>query len=119
MSEIKKLWHFRQNNSGGFYTGPAYNIIVEADGPNEAWMKAEALGATNEDSCSCCGPRWADWGEEMERGESVWIDDAIEDGLRFPLVLGCPSDRFREFKISCNYENFREKYLTCGPYVVE
>ena len=118
MSE-KKLWHFHQNNSGGFYTGPAYNIIVEADGPNEAWMKAEALGATNEDSCSCCGPRWADWGEEMERGESVWIDDAIEDGLRFPLVLGCPSDRFREFKISCNYENFREKYLTCGPYVVE
>ena len=31
MSEIKKLWHFRQNNSGGRYTGPAYNLIVEAD----------------------------------------------------------------------------------------
>ena len=39
MSEIKKLWHFRQNNSGGFYTGPAYNIIVEADEPEaEAWV---------------------------------------------------------------------------------
>jgi hypothetical protein len=56
MSEIKKLWHFRQNNSGGFYTGPAYNIIVEADGPNEAWDKAQALGATNDGSCECCGP---------------------------------------------------------------
>ena len=46
MSEIKKLWHFRQNNSGGKYTGPAYNLIVEADSEAEAWTEAENLGAT-------------------------------------------------------------------------
>ena len=41
MSEIKKLWHFRQNNSGGFYAGPAYHIIVEADNEREAWEEAQ------------------------------------------------------------------------------
>ena len=115
----KKLYHFNQMNTGGFYTGPAYNIVVEADGFHEAWMKAELLGATNDRSCECCGPRWANWGEEMEYGENIWIDDAIEDGLRFPLVIGCPADKFREFKISCNYENFQKISLTQESNLVE
>jgi len=122
----KILYHYRQNNSGGFYTGPAYHIVVEADGPWEAWEKAVELGATNANSCECCGPRW-DCGSrypprrasKLERGESLWVDGAIEDGLRFPLVLGCPSDRFHEFRISCNYENFQKISLTQESNLVE
>jgi len=113
MSEIKKLWHFRQNNSGGFYTGPAYNIIVEADGPNEAWMKAEELGASNENSCSCCGDRWHLPEEIESRDYIIYLDMAIEDstytsrtGGKFPLVLGCPDWRRGEFRVSMEFDNF-------------
>ena len=110
MSEIKKLWHFRQNNSGGFYTGPAYNIIVEADGPNEAWVKAQRLGATNEGSCPCCGDRWNDANEIKSRDYVIYLDMAIEDRTytsgNFPLVLGCPEWRRIEFRVSMDFDNF-------------
>ena len=109
----KKLWHFNQMNTGGFYTGPAYNIIVEADGPNEAWMKAEELGASNENSCSCCGDRWHLPEEIESRDYIIYLDMAIEDstytsrtGGKFPLVLGCPDWRRGEFRVSMEFENF-------------
>ena len=115
MSEIKKLWHFRQNNSGGKYTGPAYNIVVEGDTMDEAWTEAEKLGATNADSCSCCGDRWNDANEIKSRDYIIYLDMAIEDstytsrtGGKFPLVLGCPEWRRLEFRVSMDYENFQK-----------
>ena len=110
MSEIKKLWHFRQNNSGGRYTGPAYNLIVEADNMDEAWQEAENLGATNEDSCPCCGDRWNDAAEIKSRDHIIYLDMAFEDRTytcgNFPLVYGCPEWRRGEFRVSMEFENF-------------
>ena len=114
MSEIKKLWHFRQNNSGGKYTGPAYHIVVEGDDLNEAWAEAQKLGATNADSCSCCGDRWND-AYQIGLDYVIYLDMAIEDstytsrtGGKFPLVLGCPEWRRLEFRVSMDYENFQK-----------
>ncbi len=109
MSEIKKLWHFRQNNSGGFYTGPAYHIVVEADDLNEAWAEAQKLGATNDDSCPCCGNRWND-AFQIGLDYVIYLDMAIEDRKHshknIPLVLGCPEWRRGEFRVSMDFENF-------------
>ncbi len=110
MTEIKKLWHFRQNNSGGKYTGPAYNIVVEGDTMDEAWTEAEKLGATNADSCSCCGDRWNDANEIKSRDYIIYLDMAIEDRTytcgNLPLVLGCPEWRRIEFRASMDFDNF-------------
>ena len=113
MSEIKKLWHFRQNNSGGKYTGPAYNIVVESDTPEGAWQQAKWLGATNEGSCSCCGDRWPVAEEITGRDYIIYLDMAIEDRTytsgtsgKFPLILGCPEWRRGEFRVSMEFDNF-------------
>ena len=110
MSEIKKLWHFRQNNSGGKYTGPAYNIVVESDTPEGAWQQAKWLGATYDDSCPCCGDRWHLPEEIKSRDYIIYLDMAIEDRTytcgNFPLVLGCPEWRRGEFRVSMEFENF-------------
>ena len=111
MSEIKKLWHFRQNNSGGRYTGPAYNLIVEADNVDEAWQEAENLGATNADSCPCCGDRWYSEPDEIKnRDYIIYLDMAMEDRRyrngNIPLVYGCPEWRRGEFRVSMEFENF-------------
>ena len=111
MSEIKKLWHFRQNNSGGFYAGPAYHIIVEADNEREAWEEAQKLGASNEGSCSCCGDRWYSEPDEIKsRDHVIYVDMAIEDqnyrGGDMPLILGCPGGRKCEFRVSMEFGNF-------------
>ena len=115
MSEIKKLWHFRQNNSGGKYTGPAYNIVVESDTPEGAWLQAKWLGATNAGSCSCCGDRWHIPEEIKSRDYIIYLDMAIEDRTytsgtsgKFPLILGCPEWRQLEFRVSMDYENFQK-----------
>lgn len=73
-----KLFHFRQNNSGGSWHGPAVNVFVEA----ETLPQAIALSAdhftlcgdsglyADYDSCGCCpccGHRWTKpWDEEGE-----------------------------------------------------
>jgi len=110
MTEIKKLWHFRQNNSGGKYTGPAYNIVVEGDTIEEAWQEAEKLGATNDGSCPCCGDRWNDANEIKSRDYIIYLDMAIEDRTytsgNLPLVLGCPEWRRIEFRVSMDFDNF-------------
>jgi len=113
----KKMWHYKQNNSGGFYEGPAYHIVVEAVDEKDAWDKARALGATNKGSCPCCGDRWYHEPFEMKSDAYViYADSAIEDQedsrKSIPLVIGCPEWRTGEFRISCNFENFEKNVLT-------
>lgn len=57
---MAKYYHYRQNNSGGSFTGPAINVYIEADTPEEADAIAiqNGLYFDGEGDCSCCGDRW-------------------------------------------------------------
>lgn len=57
------FYTFYQNNSGGFFTGPAQYVIIEA--PNSAAANALAEsnglyfdGVHDRRDCACCGDRW-------------------------------------------------------------
>lgn len=54
---------YRQNNSGGYFYGPAKYVIIEADNADEANRIAEDHdiyfnGCMTGMDCSCCGDRW-------------------------------------------------------------
>jgi len=57
------FYTFRQNNSGGYYSGPQY-IIIEAADAEEANERSQSTqiyfdGASNDGpDCPCCGDRW-------------------------------------------------------------
>jgi len=57
------FYTFYQNNSGGFFTGPAQYVIIEAPNPKVADAMAEINGlyfdgVLDELDCDCCGDRW-------------------------------------------------------------
>lgn len=57
------FFNFRQNNSGGFWSGPR-NVVVRADSPQQANQKALDSGVVyfngvrDGRDCECCGDRW-------------------------------------------------------------
>ena len=73
------VYRFSQNNSGGFYTGPARNIIVKgAESHGDAVGAAEKAGmyldgVKSGRDCECCGDRWHGTGGEFDT-----LDEAIE-----------------------------------------
>ena len=74
------IYSFDQNNSGGYYTKPAQNIIVK-DARDEKHAIEIAIGAgmyfngvADGVDCSCCGDRW--YGMAKEYGD---INKAIAD----------------------------------------
>ena len=66
------FYHYRQNNSGGYYRAPAHEVWVEASSSGEANAAAGASGLDFSDSCECCGPRW----------RNAWPDDGVEGPFR-------------------------------------
>lgn len=57
----KPLWfRFSQNNTGGFFTGPATEVFIEAHTAEDANRRAEEFGLyfDGEGDCTCCGCRW-------------------------------------------------------------
>jgi hypothetical protein len=75
-----RFFKFNQNNSGGKFTVNktiCHLLIIEAENPDAANSKAEALGCYFDGAgdCRCCGDRWS----------SVWSGDK---GLEFPLTYG-------------------------------
>jgi len=55
------FYHFRQNNSGGYFTKPAHHVYVEADNRDEAVETFTTINGCYLDSsrdCKCCGSRW-------------------------------------------------------------
>jgi len=96
--ETKKLnwYHFRQNNTGGSFTGPAISIYVQATDSEEADRIAEDNGAYFDGSgdCMCCGFRWNEsWGaedddfdiEDIRSAESHrW---AVMEGVQTSLIV--------------------------------
>ncbi len=69
------FYHFRQNNSGGSFIGPAISVLVEADSADEANAIAEANGIyfdfEYEIDCDCCGMRWWPVTEGYDAHETV------------------------------------------------
>jgi len=89
---------FRQNNSGGFFTGPAINVIVEADDHEQANNIAEENGvyfrgcSTGQD-CNCCGDRWSSaWQTDGTEEPEIWgnvVENSMAetDGVRDVLIV--------------------------------
>ena len=84
-----RYFSYVQNNSGGFYEGPAITVIVEAETPEGADASAESVGVYFDPDCNidceCCGSRWSscvDWDDGHEEVEDAfvylgygWVDD--------------------------------------------
>jgi|TARA_R110002051_G_C8566175_1_gene475028 hypothetical protein len=66
------VYSFRQNNSHGYFKGPAQNIIVidakSEDFALEVAKKAGLYlnGVRNGIDCDCCGDRWSDYASEFD-----------------------------------------------------
>jgi len=66
------VYGFRQNNSGGFFTGPAETIIVvDAKSKDHALEVAQKAGLYLDGvqlgrDCDCCGDRWNSGAIEFE-----------------------------------------------------
>lgn len=93
----KGTWfHFNQNNSGGYYTGPARNVLIAAEDMDAARARLEAQEGYSSESCSCCGSRW--YGHEMDREDMAnrlfeladpehWENRESGEGIPVLLVL--------------------------------
>lgn len=65
IEELKKLtdptkrwYHFRQNNSGGYFNLPGVSVYIRADSSEEAWSRLSEQPGFSEEFCECCGERW-------------------------------------------------------------
>jgi len=52
-------YKFVQNNSGGYYVGPA-EFVVRAESVDGAWAELKKQEWFTTDFCECCGERWYD-----------------------------------------------------------
>jgi len=66
------VYNFRQNNSHGYFTGPAQNIIVvDAKSEDLALEIAQKAGlylngVRSGIDCDCCGDRWSNYSSEFD-----------------------------------------------------
>ena len=62
------FYSYHQNNSGGWFTLPAIDVIIEADSAEEADRIAESKGLYFDGAgdCDCCGNRWHETYDEGE-----------------------------------------------------
>lgn len=76
------FYRYRQNNSGGIWTEPAINVIVEAGSADEANDRAETLGVYfgGAGDCSCCGNRWSTaWENESTEEPCVYTPGDLQE----------------------------------------
>lgn len=91
MATVELKWfEFRQNNTGGYFKGPAVHVFIEAMDEVGAQARANFLGLDNAGSCSCCGDRWNGCNEEPlpEVFRLSWLggmcrDDEIPEAMKF------------------------------------
>lgn len=74
------FYTYRQNNTGGSFTKPAINLVIEAEDASEADLIAVEAGAYFDPEytidCECCGQRWyraGDWDKRLT------LEDALEE----------------------------------------
>lgn len=93
------FFEYTQNNSGGLFSGPALNVIVEADSGTQANERAEEVGVYFDGcrsglDCGCCGDRWSSfWGdpdlEPSHYGKSLATikSDYLYEESKLPMFL--------------------------------
>ena len=79
------FYEFRQNNSGGSFSGPAISVIVEADSASEANDIAESKGVyfngcDDGSDCECCGDRWYSVDERCAMKVPSIYDTPLNEG---------------------------------------
>ncbi len=65
-----KWYEFDQNNSGGYYSGPAKRVFIEAADSDAAYSILSEQEGFSASYCECCGQRWY-WGNEVPQSEMV------------------------------------------------
>lgn len=65
-----KWFEFSQNNSGGYYLGPAKYVFIQADDSDAAYAILSEQEGFSTSYCECCGERWY-WGNEVPPTEMV------------------------------------------------
>lgn len=90
------IYTYRQNNSGGYYTQPAKNIIVKnaRDGEHACEIAMAAgmylQGVAAGSDCSCCGDRWYPMANEYETMEDALLFITSPERLRDSAADGVP-----------------------------
>lgn len=89
------FYRCRQMNSGGGYTQPGLNIVVEADTLEETQDLMREEHISNASSCECCGDRWdlLSWYMLMEEDEPRYKDTTF---LRIRYEIENEEDRKEE-----------------------
>lgn len=85
------FYHYRQNNSGGGFEGPAINVIVEALEAGEADSRAKEVGVYFDGcadgiDCSCCGDRWYPTYDKGNEDPSIYGQPVIAGGNYSSIV---------------------------------
>jgi hypothetical protein len=93
----KMNWYeVRQNNSGGYFEEPAVVVYIRAPDHEEAAEMLWKSGASNANSCECCGDRWytTDWPlddeEKIAQLEAQNIPAQSEFDHRWAQEAGIP-----------------------------
>ena len=104
-----KFYLYNQNNSGGFYSPPAQNIIVEADNAERADYLAQTAGVyfdpDFEIDCDCCGSRWypqSGWdneGEDNLLDVRAYVFDWYDEKDVADVIVVTPDARILQAKI--------------------
>lgn len=92
------FYTYYQNNSGGSFqvdhaSGVSEYVIIEAESPGEADLKANDIGLYFDSSmdCSCCGGRWgAAWEDEAEDEPMIYGEPATFGGNRLGVWITGP-----------------------------
>lgn len=88
------FYHYSQNNSGGGFDvdherGLSHHVIVEAESPAEATLRAERIGLYFDGygDCPCCGDRWYETShgdpQPSVYGEPVEIGGGFNEDMGF------------------------------------
>lgn len=81
-------FEFHQNNSGGYHTGPAISVIVEAPNADTANAIVQLHdvyfdGCADGRDCDCCGDRWS----------TLWREDGDAVPSHHGNAIGSDADK--------------------------
>lgn len=95
---FKMFYTYRQNNSGGFFRGPAKYVIIEAHNREMANSLAELHdvyfdGCEAGADCSCCGDRWYRTYDKGTKSPEIYgktIQEHVLDDTRYVSNYSIP-----------------------------